>query len=189
MTHDAGAIQNVSDLRAHFRQELSEALTVLKIRTTEETEAYVVQVLDGFVRPDAQRHHALGFTQPAALMLEQALGVEGEQRISALRKLGDACLYHCGFFEANLTRRGVELAYYQKMGRVAYGSLRDMLEVRRPGDVFTGIFRELEGLFEPLVRALKQIAAPTLLRSPDADEVLARWARQAAMMPGPLFKL
>lgn len=189
MTHQAGAISSANDLKAHFRQELSEALTTLQIRATVDTEAYVVQLLDGFVRPDEARQRTLGFERSAALMLEEALDAEGERRITALRWLGDACLYHCGFFEAKLTRRGVEAAYYQKMGRVAYGSLRDMLEVRRPQDVFTGIFRELESLFVPLVRALRHIAAPVLLRSREADEVLERWTQARTLVSAPLFKL
>jgi hypothetical protein len=184
-----GAIKQASDLRAHFRQELSEALSALRIEATVDTEAYVVQLLDGFVRPDERRQRTLGFDRPAALLLGDALEEDGAQRIAGLRELGDACLYHCGFFEAKLARRGMKAAYYERMGRIAYGSLHELLEVRRPGDVFAGIFGELERLFEPLVRALRHIAAPVLLRSPEADAVLERWTQARALVSAPLFKL
>lgn len=167
--------ENVSDLLSFFREELKRACQALQVATSEQTEAYLVHLLDGFVRVRPEHREALGFERPAALMLGDALEAPPGERVEALRRLGDACLYNCGFFTERLTRRSVSSTYYERMGRDAYGSVSELMRRRPQGSVFGQIFEELAAKFDGVVAAFRELSSH---RGPDrAARLIARIQR------------
>ena len=154
---DAHSLVTISSLVAFFRDELTLALRTTGTETTEETEAYLVHLLDGFSTVNVDNVESLGFDKPAATILEEAMQAEGDRRIEIYRRLGDASLYNCGFFSAHLERR-VGPNYYKRLGRSAYQSLGEMMTFKQPGGVFDSIFNELAAKFDGVVEAFRYVA-------------------------------
>ena len=153
----SSSIEPVSSLVEFFHDELKYAFTELGVETTEETEAYLVHLLDGFSKPDAQTNADVGFDRPAAMILEEAMMANSERRIEIFRRLGDSSLYSCGFFAEHLSRKTVGTAYYLRMGRTAYQSLSDLMRFKEPGGIFQAIFTELAAKFEHCVHAFQLV--------------------------------
>lgn len=167
------SIETVESLMAFFRQELLEAFEELDEEPAEPTEAYLVRLLDAFSRSKSESTDALGFDKPAAFLLGEAMNSPGEQRIEAYRRLGDASLFNCGFFEAYLTRRTVDADYYYGVGRLAYRNLSEMMSSKSKGGeaMFTVIFDELSVKFETVVEAFKRLGRRTRNRGVDVSAV------------------
>lgn len=155
MTDSNPIIEPVHSLIDFFRDELVAALESQGVDTSEETEAYLVHLLDGYCRLDDEKAEEVGFSKPAALLLEEAMHSEGEKRIEAYRRLGDASLYSCGFFTDHLERRGLGDDYYRRVGRAAYSSLSDWMNLKQPGGIFDMIYRELTAKFDDVVGAFR----------------------------------
>lgn len=152
------SIVEFPNLLAFFHEELNRAFDHTGIRTSEETEAYLVHLLDGYGSPDAATAEVIGFNTPAAHLLEQARQSEGDKRIEIYRQLGDASLYSIGFFEEKLERRSVNSDYYRKLGLTAYSNLSDMMTFKEPGGIFETIFRELCSKFDAIVDSFRWLA-------------------------------
>jgi hypothetical protein len=147
-----------TDLLTYFREELEQAMILLHMDSSAQTRSYVLHLLERRMRLDDEDKEALGFERPAAFMLNDALEAEPSGRIEAFRKLGDACLYNCGFFDARITRRSVSSSYYTHMGRDAYHSVADLM---RPGSAMgtlRAIFAELAEKFDGFVAAFRHMA-------------------------------
>ncbi len=150
-------IEPVGSLLGFFRDELVAALDAQGVDTSEETEAYLVHLLESYSRLDGAKAEEVGFSKPAALLLEEAMHSSGEQRIEAYRRIGDASLYSCGFFKDHLERRGVGDEYYRRVGRTAYSSLSDWMNLKQPGGIFELIYRELTAKFDDFVDAFTRL--------------------------------
>lgn len=155
MSQSNESIQTAPSLLAYFREELEEAFDQLDVDTSEETEAYLVHLLEGFTRIEPDFAEEVGFEKPAAFYLGEALNSPGDQRFEAYRRLGDASLFNCGFFEGYISRRLVDSEYYQGVGRHAYQELSSLLTFKRSNDMFRGIFEELAEHFEQVVEAFQ----------------------------------
>ncbi|AWV89801.1 hypothetical protein [Bradymonas sediminis] len=156
MKSPKASIQCTTNLLHYFREELKVALDRVGLQSSENTEAYLVYLLQSFVRIDPVLREDLGFQRAAGLMLGDAMNQPGELKIEAYRRLGDASLFNCGFFDAHLTRRGaVTSQYYRNIGRIAYGQLSDLLLVKRSGEIFHQIYEELSAKFDRFVDALQ----------------------------------
>lgn len=151
-------LEQVPSLLEFFREEMTCAFERMGVQTSEETEAYLVHLLDGYTRLDPESAEEVGFEKPAAMLLEEAMSSAGDRRIEIYRRLGDASLYNCGFFGAHITRRSVSPDYYRKMGRIAYQNLGDMMGFKQPGGIFHAIFSELASKFDGIVDAFRLIS-------------------------------
>lgn len=178
----------VTNLVEFFQEELNEACDRLGLELTQETEAYLVHLLEGYTRVTPERSAELGFHRPAAFMLGDAVfGAPGE-RVEAYRKLGDACLYNCGFFDARLTRRSVSASYYQRMGRDAYDNASTLMRSHGGGRAFATIFDELAEKFDGFVAAFRRLARRTDAHD-DAMALIQRWRRGEAVDLGRLVMI
>ena len=168
MNSDDHRIERVGSLLEFFRDELTLAFARTGVETSQETEAYLVHLLDGYLRLDASSAEEIGFGKPAAMLLEEAMTSVGDRRIEVYRRLGDASLYNCGFFSEHLNRK-VGPEYYQRMGRTAYRSLEDMMGFKQPGGVFHAIYSELALKFDDVVTALRAFGAKPQPSDPFAN--------------------
>ena len=154
--HPPFSFESTSSLTEFFAEELDNELARLGLDVNDETRAYLTHLLDDWTRLTPAQEQELGFQRPAALMLSDALEARPGTRIEAYRKLGDACLYNCGFFRARLTRRSISASYYEQMGQGAYHRVADLLAWQ--SNALGQLFVELARSFEGLVRALRRLA-------------------------------
>jgi hypothetical protein len=187
--HPASPITQATSLLDFFRDEFQLACDELGLETSQETEAYLVHLLDGYTRVVPENQQELGFGRPAAFMLGDAVHGAPGARIEAYRKLGDACLYNCGFFDARLTRRSVSSSYYEAMGRNAYDHVHGLMRVQGGAiqrNPFAQIFAELSNKFSGVVRAFKKLGGRT---APDDElrELVERFERGEVVDFAPLF--
>lgn len=183
MTDSQHSIQQVNNLFQFFRAELTGAFDSLGLTTSDETETYLVHLLESFVRLDEHNAQDVGFEHPAAFILCEALNSAGDRRIEAYRRLGDASLFSCGFFEERLDRSNslVPLEYYRNMGRTAYSSLQSLMRFKAPGGAFHIIYDELSAKFDTVVQAFRQLATGGKARS--YTHLLEQWQRDGELNP------
>ncbi len=180
MSSSHGTIQTVENVLEYFREELLTAFEDLDLEASHETEAYLVHLLEGFTRLSPESSQEVGFDKPAAFLLGEAMNTPGGQRIEKYRRLGDASLFNCGFFEGYISRRLVDAEYYQDVGRSSYARLTDLVSNRAPSSVFASVYEELTRNFDGMVEAFKHLG-----RSLSSDgmkvsrETVEIWDQQA----------
>lgn len=168
-------LHEVDSLFEFFRSELNSAFDKLGLTTGDETEKYLVNLLENFVRLDNTNAEDIGFDQPAAYLLGDALNEGGDRRIEAYRRLGDASLFSCGFFEDHLEHRKevVPLEYYRDMGRSAYSNLESLMKHKAPGGAFHRIYDELTAKFDTFVEAFQLLG--NRREGPSYSKLLEQW--------------
>lgn len=160
MSTSSLSLIHARNLQAYFYQELERITRDQPLSASIEAQAYVVHLLDEYARPSTTQRAHLGFDRAASLMLYDANRASAGAQLEAYRNLGDACLYHCGFFAAQLERRQmVRKHYYQRLGQQAYAMLARLMRGTHSGEVFCGIFRDLAACFDDFVAALNTLSA------------------------------
>lgn len=179
----------VTQPQEFFRELLVEAMGNQKLRTREETEFYLVNLLNDFMTTDRLFTEALDGTkreEPLALMLKDALE-QPQRRMQGLlfRQLGDVSLYKAGFFHESLSRKLVDVDYYIDMGGGAY----QQVAVRAEDNAQRIIFDELSDKFARLVEVFAEVADRTAQRSQkDLLRLYEKWrgAADGKKLSGPL---
>ncbi len=135
--------------REFFREAVSAALSIRRLRIEGETEFYLVDLLSTRLDLRSQPGGAAALAdEPLALILARALEGGREQRFQELRRLGDTALFLSGFFSDRLARSPVGERYYVAMGQQAYGTLAG-------GGLAP---RRTEALYEELARRFRDFA-------------------------------
>lgn len=187
MSQSDQTIETAPTLLAYFREELDEAFEELDVEASEDTEAYLVHLLEGFTRIEPDYAEEVGFDKPAAFYLGEAMNSPGDRQIEAYRRLGDASLFNCGFFEGYISRRLVDSEYYQDVGRHAYRKLTSLMSVKRSDDMFRGIFGELAENFERVVRAFQWLGGTLRDDGVDIESVAEAAAGDGSLAEGEAF--
>ncbi len=147
-----------------FRELVTGALSHRRLKVQEDTEFYLVHLLERFLAREAlyaEKPGEAAHLEPLALLLLRALEEGRERRREGLRRVGDTSLFVTGFFGDSLARSPVDAGYYVAMGERAYGALASS-----PGPAGSAaIFAELSARFEELVDVLAEIAEMQELRS------------------------
>jgi hypothetical protein len=149
-----GLLVSTESLPQYFRELLAGAMAHQKTALNQVTEFYLVDLLARF--SDARelyttRQDGSLDQEPLAFQLQRALEGTREERIAALRKLGDGSLYVAGFFGDSLQRRTVDLDYYIAMGGSAYGTLANMTRLGPASGAFVDLYEELCRKFTGIV--------------------------------------
>lgn len=158
------------DLSDFFRQELTEARTILRIDVPELAEYYLVNLLCEFARRD---HAADLADEPLALLYKRALEANIPERKALLKNIGDLSLYVAGFFAQFIDRSSVDVHYYISMGGNAYGSLSNMMNSHRRGSVSSDVFLQLASGFTEFVDLLNEVSDRARAKA-DGDAELVR---------------
>jgi hypothetical protein len=155
------AILSTVSVQEYFKNLLSGAITNQRAPLGELTEFYLVDLLARFIEAEAlyaRRPDGSLEEEPLAFLLRRALEGDREQKVSALRKLGDNSLYVAGFFADSLGRRLVDLDYYISMGGAAYGTLASLSRERPAGGAFVTLYDELCQKFNTIVDLFAEIS-------------------------------
>src|SRR5688500_10493986 len=132
-----------------FRELVETAMQNQRVSARELTSFYVVNLLAGFVQPDARADD----DAPLGARLAQAFQAAGVAQRDALRKVGDQSLFISGFFSDSLNRSLVDVDYYIQLGECAYRSL-----ARRGDRTFAEVFDELSDKFTTFVDVLGEVS-------------------------------
>jgi hypothetical protein len=100
-----------------FHEAVTSALKATQVEAADATEFYLVNLLVEFTK------NVKVDEEPLAIKLALAAGASPEQRVRALREVGDTSLYVSGFFADSLTRKLIDVDYYVAMGGTAYAQL------------------------------------------------------------------
>jgi len=156
------------NLTALFRELVRSAMTVQQVRSSETTEFYLVQLLEGFARP--ARGNLLD--PPLAIDYLEAFKLPAVERYEKLKRVADTALFITGIFMESLERGLVGPDYYTALGRNAYARLSAQSQ-RSP---LAALFDELADRFPEFVRVLTEISAQELFRrEQDTLRLYKRW--------------
>ena len=132
----------------------------LEVRTAEETQHYLVDLLAGYVA-DARLEQ---ISTPFVEQLAKALNTSGPERANRMRSLGDSALFVSGFWADSFNTRGVTQPYVIAIGARAYGEVSrvraGVLPDAGPG---SEVFVELAGRFEAFSRVLDEVREQTAM--------------------------
>ena len=158
----------IGSLTLLFRQLVRTAMAAQQVESSETTEFYLVQLLEGFARPG--RGGLLD--RPLALDYLEAFHLPASQRYEKLKRVADTALFITGIFVDSLERSVVGPDYYTSLGRNAYARL----SAQPPRASLAELFGELAGRFPEFVRVLTEISAQELFRrQEDTVRLYKRW--------------
>jgi hypothetical protein len=168
------AVTPTADVRAFFRGLVEEAMRSLEVRTADETQHYLVNLLARYAVSQQIRDVSTPFVD----LLARALDAEGLERVARLQALGDAALVVSGFFADSCERRGVTHPYVVAIGARAYGEVgrasRWTVATERAGDRY--VFEELADRFEACASVLDEVREQTALCTDgELVRVYERW--------------
>ncbi|MDP6313070.1 MAG: hypothetical protein QF841_03625 [Arenicellales bacterium] len=174
----APSLNTHSTVREYFHDTVRGAINNQKVSALDETVAYIVNLLTFYTRADHLFEHTVDglAIRPLALTYGEALSAStAQERVAALRRLGDVALFVAGVFADNLQRRPVGVEYYIAMGGSAYASLSGNYPAG--GNAHGAIFSELAHKFSVFVEVLEEVCD----RCPGNDEDLLasydRWRK------------
>lgn len=151
-----------------FRDLLLKAVQNQRQSVQPETEAYLVNLLAGFLESEAlfsKDEAGRVEARPLAFLLKDALEQDGAQRLALLRKLGDTSLFVSGFFSESLSSGPVGADYYTAMGERAYDALGGAVarHSRNVGDLAgkKSVFEELAARFKQVANVLEEVSERT----------------------------
>jgi hypothetical protein len=170
-----------------FRDQLLTAMEHQRVSTSEFTEFYLVNLLNGFARGERLPAGETGFDEtPLALMYARALSASSFERAVLLRSTADTALFVSGFFSDSLPGGPSDVRYYANLGGQAYKHLGREHEREDPAG--TAVFNELSGRFLQFVDVLGEISEKTRINTPlSVVKLYERWlttgsARAAALL-------
>lgn len=160
-----GVIANAS-VREFFQESVASAMDRQRLKASDDTVYYVVELLTSFTRSDElfDRTPDGPTLKPLALFYADALSApSNEMRNQTLKRLGDVALFISGVFSSSLQRKLVDVDYYIAMGGNAYGYLSDNARGTMRAKVFQDIFAELSTKFQHFVDVLAEISEQSQL--------------------------
>lgn len=149
-----------------FRGLVRDAMDAQGFESVEETEFYLVALLEAHVR----RQGGL-LDQPLALTYLEAEAGAPTESFQRYKQVGDTALFVSGLFVDCLERTVVQPAYYVELGQLAY---RRIAEVG--AECVREMFDTLATEFSGLVRVLGEISTRELFASDkDTVRIYRRW--------------
>jgi hypothetical protein len=149
-----------------FRDLVRQAMVAQRIEPVEETEFYLVTLLERHLRSRG------GFLdKPLAITYLEAEAGAPSESFQRYKLVGDTALFVSGLFVDCLERTLVQPAYYVDLGRLAYRRIAE-LGVERVREMFAALALQ----FADLVRVLGEISARELFASDrDTLRIYRRW--------------
>lgn len=149
-----------------FRKLVQSAMHAQGYQGAEETEFYLVQLLERHIRMRAEI-----LDRPLGVTFLEASRDEPMQRFQRFKLVGDTALFVSGLFTDSLEGTLVQPSYYVGLGQLAYQRIADTSAQR-----LRQMFQTLADEFTGLVQVLGEISASDLFASDrDTLRVYRRW--------------
>lgn len=159
----------LASLDEFFQDALGKAMRNQGVSAAGGVEAYLVQLLSAYSTNSLH-------DEPLGVKLASAQTAAPEDRIRALRDVGDTSLYLSGFFSDSLQRKLVDVDYYISIGGTAYEQLARTYERRKIAA--REVFDELGHHFGDYVEVLAEVSQTTSLASPTGVvQLYERWLK------------
>jgi hypothetical protein len=176
-------VEACADVRGFFRDQVTEALRSLDVRTEEATEHYLVNLLAGYAVSARIQEMCTPFVE----LLAKAVAVSGPERVNRMRSLGDSALFVSGFFSDSCDRRGITQPYVIAIGARAYGEVgRVRPSIASDGGPANEVFVELADRFEAFSRVLDEVREQTAMCTD--GELVRLYERWCATRSPKLFR-
>lgn len=157
------------NLTEFFRDLLQSAMRTQEVCSSEETEFYLVKLLEAFAHADRD-----WFDRPLALDYLESFHSPLVYRYGKLKRVADTALFVSGLFMESLHKKLVSSDYYMQLGRSAYTDLSALSS--GVGAVPGNLFAELAERFSDFVRVLSEISFERLFRGDvHTLRVYTRW--------------
>ena len=135
-------------------------------RSTEETEHYLVQLLERHVRS-----HCELLQKPLGVSYLEAVQTSPPESIHRFQTVGDTALFLVGLFTESFERSLVQPGYYIELGQMAYSRIAE-IGSKSLRDLFATLARQ----FRALVAVLGEISARDLFGAErDTLRIYRRW--------------
>jgi len=179
------------NIREFFQGAVQTAISNQNLTVSGETAVYLGNLLTSFVNSDhlyEQTEEGV-MLKPLAQHYLAALEASSKQdRIAALRRLGDISLFISGLFSQSLSRSLVDIDYYISMGGNAYSCLSDSNN-RSTLAGLKYVFSELSGKFIVLMDVLSEVGENTNLASNnDVLRLYEIWLKSGSKRAGEKLK-
>jgi hypothetical protein len=159
------ALTLVAEPQDYFRELVTDALGKQKVSTQPETEFYLVNLLNQFMKTDrlfSRTKEGEVRQEPLAMMLKEALEQTQPFTQSLLfRHIGDVSLYMAGYFQESLNRKSVDIDYYIDVGGTAY----QQVAARSDEEMKKSLYLELAHKFGSFVEVLAEVSDRTTPRT------------------------
>lgn len=152
------ALVEARSAAALFHDLVHEAVEARATPPSPEAEFYLVDLLGRSIRSDAALHDGT----PLAELYLRAHDAGPRERDELLRRVGDRALFLAGVVPESLARRLVGVAYYARIGRIAYAELAEELTGSRAGAARGELYGELAGHFAEFVGILGEVSEHAL---------------------------
>jgi hypothetical protein len=157
------------NLTEFFRDLLQSAMRSQEVRSSQESEFYLVKLLEGFAHTERD-----WFERPLALEYLESFHSPLPHRYGKLKRVADTALFVSGLFMESLHRTLTSSDYYMQLGRTAYGQLSTLSS--DVGTIPSDLFAELEARFPDFVRVLAEISFQDLFRGDvHTVRIYTRW--------------
>lgn len=158
-----------------FTELVTSAMDHQKVRSSQSSATYLVQLLDGFVRPDDLYSRAeVVPDQPLAEIFLAAVSADGMRRFTLLKLSGDLALFVAGVLSDSLKRQAVDVDYYGKLGGCAYSTVAGSCHSPEGAT----LFEELAANFDRFVDVLSEVSeACGLTDGSDVLRLYEKWLR------------
>lgn len=172
-------IRPVKNLREYFKESVTESMQCHEVDVDEHTSHYIVDLLTVFARSEAlfdrgERGYEL---KPMALVLAEATGADGRQKLHALQRIGDVSLFIAAFLGDGLASKVVDIDYYVNMGGSAYAALSESTRASFRHRVMSLVFAELAANFQDLVDVLTDLRDDAAPSQEDVLRLYEVWLR------------
>ena len=149
-----------------FRGLVRDAMQAQGIESAEETEYYLVSLLEAHVRKQGGL-----LDEPLAVTYLEAESGAPEESFQRYKKVGDTALFVSGLFVECLERTVVQPTYYVELGQLAYRRIAEVGAER-----VREMFDTLATQFADLVRVLGAISSRELFTTDrDTLRIYRRW--------------
>lgn len=137
-----------------IRDELTHALMLEKVHTSQEVEYYLVTLLNDY-HVVGRLPESLDQERPLAVRFIEAVSQTNPSKVDSLKNIGDGTLLMLGFFAEHISRSIVDISYYISIGGSAYETLASILVCNKH---FAEIYAELASKFAMIVNVIARLA-------------------------------
>jgi hypothetical protein len=179
MSDGKNALTLVAQPQDYFRELVTDAMGRQKVSAQPETEFYLVNLLNKFIKTDrlyTRDPNGAAREAPLAFMVKEAL----EEPTSAaqserFKHIGDVSLYVSGYFQDSLNRKLVDVDYYIDMGGAAYQRVAARCADE---EILRAVYEELAAKFSAFVEVLADVSEKTTPRTEkDLLRLYELWVR------------
>ncbi len=169
------ALQHPNNARNFFSERLQNAMERQQVSAQAKSQEYLVELLVRFMQSDrffVKLGEGKLENNVLAYMYNDFLQGDLETKRMSLQRLGDICLFVSGFFPNSLSRKVVDVDYYQGMGGTAYLQLSHLQWT----ELAQTLYRELAEKFKPFCNVLGEVSERSgISNNSDLLRLYERW--------------